>query len=173
MLFYPIFTPTGLQVPILARHPVTKDALINFDPYVFEVVKEAFYMVKLGLPVPRVIINIIHACTNITTTYRKLQAGGVHLHTSTTTSQPPTESYRQVASIYTLVHQHHNHLQKVASIYTLVHQHHNHLQKVASIYTLVHQHHNHLQKVASIYTLVHQHHNHLQKATGRWRPFTH
>ncbi|GFR77163.1 dynein heavy chain 8, axonemal, partial [Elysia marginata] len=62
-----------LQVPILARHPVTKETLINFDPYVFEVVKEAFYMVKLGLPVPRVIINIIHACTNITTTYRKLQ----------------------------------------------------------------------------------------------------
>ncbi|GFN77449.1 dynein heavy chain 5, axonemal-like [Plakobranchus ocellatus] len=62
-----------LQVPILARHPVTKDALINFDPYVFEVVKEAFYMVKLGLPVPRAIINIIHACTSIITTYRKLQ----------------------------------------------------------------------------------------------------
>ncbi|RUS82390.1 hypothetical protein EGW08_009842 [Elysia chlorotica] len=62
-----------LQVPILARHPITKEALINFDAYVFEVVKEAFYMVKLGLPVPKIIINIIHACTNITTTYRKLQ----------------------------------------------------------------------------------------------------
>uniref|UniRef100_A0A2C9LBI1 Dynein heavy chain tail domain-containing protein n=1 Tax=Biomphalaria glabrata TaxID=6526 RepID=A0A2C9LBI1_BIOGL len=62
-----------LQVPILARDPKTRDLIINFDPYVYEVIKEAHYMVKLGLQVPREMIQLIHSCHNITSTYRKVQ----------------------------------------------------------------------------------------------------
>ncbi|KAH9488112.1 hypothetical protein Btru_065334, partial [Bulinus truncatus] len=62
-----------LQVPILTRDNKTRDLIINFDPYVYEVIKEAHYMVKLGLQVPREMIELIHSCHNITTTYRKVQ----------------------------------------------------------------------------------------------------
>ncbi|KAK3588116.1 hypothetical protein CHS0354_012173 [Potamilus streckersoni] len=44
---------SNLQVPVLVRHPHNPDhLLVNFDPYIFEVIKEAEYMLKLELDIP-------------------------------------------------------------------------------------------------------------------------
>ncbi|XP_072395911.1 dynein axonemal heavy chain 8 [Diabrotica undecimpunctata] len=43
-----------LLVPLIARHPKTKRYQVNYDNYITEVIREAEYTYKLGLPVPDV-----------------------------------------------------------------------------------------------------------------------
>ncbi|XP_044745141.1 dynein axonemal heavy chain 8-like [Coccinella septempunctata] len=45
---------TCLNVPILVRHPTTRRYLVNFHPYIVEVIRETEFMYKLKLPVPDV-----------------------------------------------------------------------------------------------------------------------
>lgn len=52
--------------------PKTKHMYINFDSFVFEVIKEANYMVKLGLQVPRSLINLMHSFNGIYDIYCRL-----------------------------------------------------------------------------------------------------
>ena len=41
-----------LHVPLLVRHPETRELLVNLDPVIFQVIQEASYIKKLGLEVP-------------------------------------------------------------------------------------------------------------------------
>ncbi|XP_045464438.1 dynein axonemal heavy chain 8-like isoform X2 [Harmonia axyridis] len=43
-----------LNVPILVRHPKTKRYVVNFSPYINEVIRESEFMYKLKMPVPDV-----------------------------------------------------------------------------------------------------------------------
>ncbi|XP_052061669.1 dynein axonemal heavy chain 8-like [Mytilus californianus] len=53
---------TYLQVPVLVRHPQNQNMLlVNFDPYIFEVIKEAEYMMKLDLDIPEPAKLLVHA----------------------------------------------------------------------------------------------------------------
>ena len=47
---YTVFS--AVQVPLLMRHPETKALLVNFDPLIYQVIREAECMRKLDLPVP-------------------------------------------------------------------------------------------------------------------------
>jgi len=42
----------ALRVPLLVRHPDTKELLVNFDPLIYEVIKESECMRKLHLDIP-------------------------------------------------------------------------------------------------------------------------
>ena len=42
----------ALQVPVLVRHPSTKELYVNLDPAVHTVVRESEWMRKLGLEIP-------------------------------------------------------------------------------------------------------------------------
>lgn len=52
-----------LQVPVLARYPQTTSGmlLVNFDPYIFEVIKESEYMLKLNLEIPEAAKVLVHS----------------------------------------------------------------------------------------------------------------
>ncbi|XP_077985364.1 dynein axonemal heavy chain 8-like [Glandiceps talaboti] len=43
---------TSLQVPLLIRHPDTNELLLNFDPLLYQVIRETECLMKLGLDVP-------------------------------------------------------------------------------------------------------------------------
>ncbi|KAI0211059.1 Dynein heavy chain 8, axonemal [Lamellibrachia satsuma] len=45
-------TKQALRVPLLVRHPETKELLVNFDHLIYEVIKEAECMRKLRLDIP-------------------------------------------------------------------------------------------------------------------------
>ena len=44
---------SDLQVPVLVYHPLTMELVVNFEPYLFEIMKEADHMIKLNLDVPQ------------------------------------------------------------------------------------------------------------------------
>lgn len=49
-------------MPVLVRHPQNQNMLlVNFDPYIFEVIKEAEYMMKLDLDIPESAKLLVHA----------------------------------------------------------------------------------------------------------------
>ncbi|XP_062336343.1 LOW QUALITY PROTEIN: dynein axonemal heavy chain 5-like [Osmerus eperlanus] len=48
----------GFNASLLIRHPDTKELYVNLDPLVLEVLHEARCMNKLGVPVPRVVLNM-------------------------------------------------------------------------------------------------------------------
>ena len=53
---------SDLQVPVLVRHPNNQSLLlVNFDPYIFEVIKEAEYMMKLDLEIPDAAKCLVHS----------------------------------------------------------------------------------------------------------------
>ncbi|KAH9492183.1 Dynein heavy chain 5, axonemal [Bulinus truncatus] len=58
-----------LQVPLLIRNHHSKEYIINLDSAVLEVLKEAFYMVKLGLHVPKNVIRLTYIRNKITSNY--------------------------------------------------------------------------------------------------------
>ncbi|XP_071095783.1 dynein axonemal heavy chain 8-like [Haliotis cracherodii] len=62
-----------LQVPLLVRNPTTDTFLTNFDPYIFEVIKEAEYMLKLDLDVPDAAKLLIHSTEQLRTNLNKIQ----------------------------------------------------------------------------------------------------
>ncbi|OXU30794.1 hypothetical protein TSAR_013179 [Trichomalopsis sarcophagae] len=51
----------ALTAPILLRNPNTNKYVVNFDPYIIEVIKESEYMLKFGLDVPD-FIKMIYFC---------------------------------------------------------------------------------------------------------------
>ncbi|XP_055862272.1 dynein axonemal heavy chain 8-like isoform X3 [Biomphalaria glabrata] len=59
----------NLQVPLLIKNQSIKEYVINFDFAILEVLKEAFYMVKLGLHVPRNVIRLIFVRNKISSIY--------------------------------------------------------------------------------------------------------
>lgn len=48
---------------MLARYPQTTSGmlLVNFDPYIFEVIKESEYMIKLNLEIPEAAKVLVHS----------------------------------------------------------------------------------------------------------------
>ena len=52
MNFFGLCLSSALKVPLLVRHPDTKELLVNFDPWIHEVIKEAECMRKLRLDIP-------------------------------------------------------------------------------------------------------------------------
>ncbi|XP_062570723.1 dynein axonemal heavy chain 5-like [Saccostrea cucullata] len=52
-----------LQVPVLVRYPQTPNGvlLVNFDPYIFEVIKESEYMIKMNLEIPEAAKILVHS----------------------------------------------------------------------------------------------------------------
>ena len=63
----------GLQVPVLTRSSKNNELMINFDPFVFEVIKEAQYVMKLGLHVPQSVVVLIHSCEQIQNVFTRVQ----------------------------------------------------------------------------------------------------
>lgn len=52
---------SDLQIPVYMRHPEDQNMLlVNFDPYIFEVIKEAEYMMKLDLDIPESARVLVH-----------------------------------------------------------------------------------------------------------------
>ena len=51
----------GLQVPVLVKHPNTGELVKNFDPYIFEVIKESEYMIKNDLDIPESAKVLVHS----------------------------------------------------------------------------------------------------------------
>ncbi|OWF42162.1 dynein heavy chain 8, axonemal-like [Mizuhopecten yessoensis] len=63
-----------LQAPVLVRHPLKQGLLlVNFDPYIFEVIKEAEYMMKLDLEIPKAAIILVHSKDTLTAHNNRLQ----------------------------------------------------------------------------------------------------
>lgn len=56
-----------MQVPVLVRYPQTPSGmlLVNFDPYIFEVIKESEYMIKLNLEIPEAAKVLVHSKDNL------------------------------------------------------------------------------------------------------------
>ena len=43
---------TALLVPVLIRHPIRKDVVANFDPIIYQLIRETEVMKKMGLDIP-------------------------------------------------------------------------------------------------------------------------
>ncbi|KAJ7404297.1 hypothetical protein WISP_146823 [Willisornis vidua] len=48
-----------LQATIFVRHPISEKFLVNFDPQLLEIIREAKCMIKLGLEVPEQAVKIV------------------------------------------------------------------------------------------------------------------
>ncbi|XP_006824996.1 dynein axonemal heavy chain 8-like, partial [Saccoglossus kowalevskii] len=62
-----------LQAPLLVRHPETGDLLINFDPMIYQVIRETDCLMKLGLDVPETAKIIKLSEDILKSTYDKLR----------------------------------------------------------------------------------------------------
>lgn len=58
---------------MLTKHPNTDHLLTNFDPYVFEVIKESEYMVKFNLDIPEAAKVLIHSKERLRSYYEQMQ----------------------------------------------------------------------------------------------------
>ena len=65
-----------LQVPVLTRNPSTDQLMTNFDPYVFEVIKESEYMIKMNLDIPEAAKVLIHSRDKLLSYYDQMQVSG-------------------------------------------------------------------------------------------------
>ena len=64
---------SALQVPILVRHPETRELLVNLDPFVLQAIREADCIRKLGLTVPDTAGLLAHINGKIKTNAARLQ----------------------------------------------------------------------------------------------------
>ena len=62
-----------LQVPVLVRHPTTQELVTNFDPYIFEVIKESEYMLKRDLDIPLAAKVLVHSSDTLRTHQAQMQ----------------------------------------------------------------------------------------------------
>ena len=64
-----------MQVPVLLRYPQTPSGvlLVNFDPYIFEVIKESEYMIKLNLEVPEATKVLVHTKDRLKAYYSQMK----------------------------------------------------------------------------------------------------
>ncbi|KAM4605979.1 LOW QUALITY PROTEIN: dynein axonemal heavy chain 5 [Polymixia lowei] len=65
-------TPHTLNTSLLTRHHLTQELLVNLDPQVLEVLQEARCMTRLGVAMPKVIINMTSRERHIKTLYNRL-----------------------------------------------------------------------------------------------------
>lgn len=60
-------------MPVLVKHPNSDQLLTNFDPYVFEVIKESEYMTKMSLEIPDAAKVLIHSRDRLLAHYEQMQ----------------------------------------------------------------------------------------------------
>ncbi|XP_052240013.1 dynein axonemal heavy chain 8-like isoform X2 [Dreissena polymorpha] len=63
----------NLQVPVLIKHPTTEQLMTNFDPYIFEVIKESEYMIKRDLEIPEAAKVLIHSSEKLKSYHERMQ----------------------------------------------------------------------------------------------------
>ncbi|XP_023932850.1 dynein heavy chain 8, axonemal [Lingula anatina] len=63
----------GLRVPVLVRHPETKTLLVNFDPLIYQVIRESNCIIKLGLEVPEEAKMLCHTQDQLKKYQEKMQ----------------------------------------------------------------------------------------------------
>ncbi|KAL4222174.1 Dynein heavy chain 8 [Mactra antiquata] len=63
----------NLQVPVLIKHPTSEQLMANFDPYIFEVIKESEYMMKKDLDIPEAAKVLVHSSESLKSHYEQLQ----------------------------------------------------------------------------------------------------
>ncbi|EFN77895.1 Dynein heavy chain 8, axonemal [Harpegnathos saltator] len=63
----------ALSSPIIVRHPKTNKYFLNFDPYIYEVIRESEHMFKLGLEVPDFIQILIFCKEKIFSSYETVK----------------------------------------------------------------------------------------------------
>uniref|UniRef100_A0AAX7SLG8 AAA+ ATPase domain-containing protein n=1 Tax=Astatotilapia calliptera TaxID=8154 RepID=A0AAX7SLG8_ASTCA len=68
-----------LNVALLVRHPKTEKLVVNFDPKVTEVIREAKCLVKMGLLVPKQALHLLNIETKLSADHHRLQAKRDHL----------------------------------------------------------------------------------------------
>jgi len=68
-----ILSTVDLQVPVLVKHPSTEQLLTNFDPYIFEVIKESEYMNKRQLDIPEAAKILIHSTPRLKAYHERMQ----------------------------------------------------------------------------------------------------
>uniref|UniRef100_A0AAX7VFT7 AAA+ ATPase domain-containing protein n=1 Tax=Astatotilapia calliptera TaxID=8154 RepID=A0AAX7VFT7_ASTCA len=62
-----------LNVALLVRHPKTEKLVVNFDPKVTEVIREAKCLVKMGLLVPKQALHLLNIETKLSADHHRLQ----------------------------------------------------------------------------------------------------
>ena len=67
------FWLAALQVPLLVRHPETMELLMNLDPMVYQVIKEAEWMRKLDLDIPEAANVLIYTQKTLKSNYDQLK----------------------------------------------------------------------------------------------------
>lgn len=58
---------------MLVKHPNTQELLTNFDPYIFEVIKESEYMLKRELDIPLSAKVLVHSSDRLRSYQSQMQ----------------------------------------------------------------------------------------------------
>ena len=74
----------ALQVPVIVKHPTTKDLYVNLDPAIHTVVRESEWMRKLGLEIPESAGIMAYLRTSLKTNFDQLSVSIIHLDPFTT-----------------------------------------------------------------------------------------
>ena len=63
----------GLNVTVFVKHPVTGKLHVNFDPSVFQLLKEAVHMRRMKLEVPQLALRLLDRSSVIEENYYKMK----------------------------------------------------------------------------------------------------
>lgn len=74
MTLLSVLCTTVLNVALLVRHPKTEKLVVNFDPKVTEVIREAKCLVKMDLLVPKQALHLLSIETKLSADHHRLQA---------------------------------------------------------------------------------------------------
>lgn len=86
---------TVLNITLLVRHPKTGKLVINFDPKVTEVIREAKCLLKTGLEVPKQALRLVKLESKINANHLRLQVNhNIFLHRWL--------GYLEISDLYTL-----------------------------------------------------------------------
>lgn len=69
----------GLQASLLIRHPETRQLLVNFDPMIYQVIRESECMLKLDLEVPEAAKVICLGQETLKKNFNSLKVSSLHL----------------------------------------------------------------------------------------------
>lgn len=58
---------------LLVRHPSTGNLLVNFDQSVFQLLKEAVHLQRMGLDIPPLAMRLVERRTAIITNYNNVK----------------------------------------------------------------------------------------------------